>query len=485
MTEELAARDPAPKRKELNLSLILRDIRIHLYEILCVAIAAGLLAAVFFARNNKPTYTAQMTYVVTRAGTNNTVYENLSSASETANTLSQIASSSQFRSIIVKNTGGDVRGSISGEYVEYTNLFILRVKASTPMDAYNTILKVMDNNQVFLDYLAKDVRLGVLVSPSVPTEPDEQYSVGTRALYVGLGVLAALFVLTGVISWRKDTVQKGSDVEKRLHTHLLGTICHENKYKTFRARIEQKHMSMLITRPTVSFPYAEGYHKAARRVINFMKVRDAKSLLITSVNENEGKSTAAANLALAMAAGGKKVLLVDLDLRKPSLYKVFDVEDDVAIEELGALLCGEPVHGSPIRMLSEEKLYVIFNTVAYSQSAEILSNGRLKMMLDYLCDQFDYILLDTPPMNVVADAEVIAGFADASMMVVREHQTAAPAIQAALDALRDSHARPVGCLINDAYGSVSEGVGGYQYGYDYGYRYDKGYGRYYGRYDKT
>lgn len=485
MTEELAARDPSQKGKELNFSLVLRDVRIHLYEILCVAIAVGLLASIYLARRYSPTYTAQMTYVVTRAGTNNTVYENLSSASETASTLSQIASSAQFRSIIAKNTGGAVQGSISGEYVEYTNLFILRVKASSPMDAYNTILKVMDNNQVFLDYLAKDVRLDVLVSPSVPTEPDARYSMGARALYVGLGVMAALIVLTGVISWQKDTVQKGSDVEERLHIHLLGSICHENKYKTLRARIEQKHMSMLITRPTVSFPYAEGYHKAARRVMNFMKGREARSLLITSVNENEGKSTVAANLALAIAAGGKKVLLVDLDLRKPSLYKVFDVENDVEIEELGALLCGEPVHGSPIRMLSEEQLFVIFNTRAYTQSAEILSNGRLKMMLDYLRDKFDYILLDTPPMNVVADAEVIAGYADASMMVVREHQTAASAIQAALDTLRDSHAHPIGCMINDAYGSVSEGVGGYQYGYDYGYRYDKGYGRYYGRYDKT
>jgi Mrp family chromosome partitioning ATPase len=85
-------------------------------------------------------------------------------------------------------------------------------------------------------------------------------------------------------------------------------------------------------------------------------------------------------------------------------------------------------------------------------------------------------------MQTVADAEVVAGAAEASLLVIREHQTPVPAILEALDSLRDSNAKPICCVLNDSYGDIGASLGGYQYGSDYGYRYGKGYGKYYGRY---
>ena len=85
-------------------------------------------------------------------------------------------------------------------------------------------------------------------------------------------------------------------------------------------------------------------------------------------------------------------------------------------------------------------------------------------------------------MSIVADAEVIANYADASMVVVREHASQARAVNEVLDTLRDSKAHPIGCVLNDTHTGVTAALGGYQYGSDYGYRYGSGYGRYYGRY---
>ena len=203
--------------------------------------------------------------------------------------------------------------------------------------------------------------------------------------------------------------------------------------------------------------------------------------MVTSVMENEGKSTVISNLALSLSAAGRKVLLMDLDMRKPSLYKIFEVED-TNIDTLGKVLMGESGTGDLVQVLSKEHLCVIFNTKEYSISTELLSGERLKVLLEYLKGRFDYILIDTPPMQSVADAEVIAGVADASLMVIREHQVPVPAILEALDSLRDSHAQPIGCVLNDSYGDIGESLGGYQYGSDYGYRYGRGYGKYYGRY---
>lgn len=203
--------------------------------------------------------------------------------------------------------------------------------------------------------------------------------------------------------------------------------------------------------------------------------------MVTSVNENEGKSTIIANLALSLTAAGKNVLLIDLDMRKPSLYKIFEVENQ-EIDVLGKVLKGESDAENLIQVLSKEKLCVIFNTKEYSRSTELLSGERLKLLLNYLREKFDYILIDTPPMQTVADAEVIAGAAEASLVVVREHQTPVPAILEVLDSLRDSNAKPIGCVLNDSYGNIGQSLGGYQYGSDYGYRYGRGYGKYYGRY---
>ena len=238
---------------------------------------------------------------------------------------------------------------------------------------------------------------------------------------------------------------------------------------------------MLITHPTVSFPYTEGVHKLGRKVRNAMHKRHAKILLITSAGENEGKSTVAANLALSIAEHGKKVLLIDLDMRKPSLNKIFGVEEE-NIDDIGQFLIGKGTGDNLIRLLDQEKLHVILNTKEYSRSTEMLSNGRLEKLFQYLREHFDYILIDSSPMNIVADAEVIANYADASMVVVREHASAARAVNEVLDTLRDSHAKPIGCVLNDTHTGVTSALGGYQYGSDYGYRYGRGYGRYYGRY---
>ena len=469
---------------DADLNTILRDVRKSFYGVLCLAIAIGLLSYIVFLRRYSPSYTVETTYAVTSIGANNNVFENLNMASSIAYTFSQMASGREMREIVAADLGGSVGGSISASYVENTNLMIMRVRSGSPLQAFRIMQSAMNNIRVILDYLEQDVRLNVLVSPNVPEQPNNRQTAASQALKVFLGALALLLAAVVMFSYRKDTIRKGSDIQKKLGVRYLGSVCHEEKTQSLGAKLRHRQMSMLITRPTVSFSYTEGYHKICRKVMNSMKHHHAKTVMVTSVNENEGKSTVSANLALSMASEGKRVLLMDLDMRKPSLYKVFHVETDTAIREIGDFLQGRENNTPMIRLLEQEKLYVVFNTIIYPQSAELLSNGKLETLLAYLKENFDYIVIDTPPMNVVADAEVIAGIADLSIMVVREHQTSARAINDALDTLRDSKAVPAGCVLNDVQNSVSEHLGGYQYGSDYGYRYGKGYGRYYGRYER-
>ena len=169
---------------------------------------------------------------------------------------------------------------------------------------------------------------------------------------------------------------------------------------------------------------------------------------------------------------------MDLDLRNPSLYKVFDFSDE-PITALGDLLTGAETDAPLIEQLTNESLYYIFNTKSYNHSTEILTNGKLERLLALLREKFDFIIIDTPPMSMTADAEPLADLTDAYAVVVREHWTWAREIRDMLDTLQGCKAAPIGCIINDARNPVSTG-GGYGYGADYGGGY--GYGRYYGRY---
>lgn len=468
-----------PARRELNLGTMWRDIRRSLYAIVCLAVSAGLIAYIFFLKSQTPVYTVQATYVVTATGYNNSAIQNLNTANEVAYNFSKIVTSSEMASIIAKELGdGRVGGTISANIVEETNLLQLRVTSEDPRRAFLIIRSIMNNQKMILNYLSDRVRLSVLVSPDIPERAAGLADPAKRAVQATLIAAAALLALAALLSYLRDTIRSSKDIENKLDITCLGTIGHEEKARTRRKKTMQ---SMLITRPTVSFPYTESIHRISRKIRNRMHRDGSKILMVTSVTENEGKSTVISNLALSLSAAGKKVLLMDLDMRKPSLYKIFEVED-AQIDALGKVLMGESGTGDLVQVLSKERLNVIFNTKEYSRSTELLSGERLKVLLEYLKEQFDYILIDTPPMQTVADAEVIAGVADASLMVIREHQVPAAAILEALDSLRDSHARPIGCVLNDSYGDIGESLGGYQYGSDYGYRYGKGYGKYYGRY---
>ena len=466
--------------REINIDTILRDIRRNLFMIISLAIVAGLAAYIYFLRGYHPVYQVDMTYVVTASGGNNSAIENLYTAATTADNYSRILNSSEMRKVIAADMGTDsVPGAISASIVDQTNLLRVSVVAPSPRDAFRVITSVQRNNALIMSYLTENIRMSELVGPNVPQSPTAGPNAAKRALLVFAGVLAALLAAVAAISHLRDTIRSGADIESKLNSEYLGSLCHEDKQRNRRKKKSQQ--SMLITHPTVSFPYTEGVHKLGRKVRNAMHKRHAKILLITSAGENEGKSTVAANLALSLVEHGKKVLLMDLDMRKPSLNRIFDIEK-TEIDDIGKFLTGKSEGENLVRALSEEKLYVVFNTKEYSQSTEILSNGRLEKLFAYLKQNFDYILVDSSPMSIVADAEVIANYADASMVVVREHASQARAVNDVLDTLRDSKALPIGCVLNDTHTGVTAALGGYQYGSDYGYRYGSGYGRYYGRY---
>ncbi len=457
---------------DIDFYSIIKDVLKNWWLVLILAVSAALLSYVQVNRSYHPVYTIESTYAVTTRGRNNNVINNLNTAQDTASRLVQIINSPTLQAKVAEEMGTTgVQGEITSELVPETNLLMFRVTSSTPEMAFRILRSVMNNYSTLSDYLIGNAIMDVLIAPVIPTEPDDALAVRgpvTKAfLITALVVLLAL----ALVSYWKDTIRKPSDVGKKLDTRLLGTMCHEKKHKT--------KYSLLITNPMVSFRYVELVQKTCRKVLNRMEQKNVSTLLVTSYLENEGKSTVAANIALALAQTGKRVVLMDLDLRKPSQYKIFE-RNDLERDVLGNVLSGKPLKEDLIDYLEEKSLFAVLNTKEYSRSTEMLTTGKLETILEYLREAFDYVIIDTPPMAYVADTEEIANLADASLIVVREHIAVAKDINDMLDVLNGCRAVPIGCVFNDAHSSA--GMAGFRgYGYGKGYGYGYGYENYYGK----
>ncbi len=192
-----------------------------------------------------------------------------------------------------------------------------------------------------------------------------------------------------------------------------------------------------------------------------------KTLVVTSAAPGEGKTLTAANLAVTLAYDGLKVLLVDCDIRRPRIHGLFHVPRAPGLMEL-LTASGNPDAPPPaaIRQTSVARLSVLACGALPMNAANLLSSTRMRVLLSELQEQFDIIVLDTPPVLATADAGIVASLTDGVLLVVRAGTTDRNAAQRAYQQLANVGARVVGTVLNDPGGEVAK-EGDYYYPYDY------------------
>ena len=468
-------------RQSFNLYTVLKDILFDWVVIVLITISVGMMSFVGLSYLYKPSYTTSATMVVTNSGVNNNAYSNLRAASTTAENFSHLVNSSTMRRIVARDMGlDDFKGTAAAKYLEGSNLITITVKADTPGLSFRQMNAILENYpEVAKDFLG-NINITLISSPTVPRLPDIPFR---PAKWIALSMAIAFLVtiiFLGVLSTRRDTIRESDDVEDKLDTKLLGTIPYEEKNKGIRKKIRTRKQkeSILITNPVVSFEYVEAIRKLASRVLVRMEERKGKVILLTSLLENEGKSTVAANLALALSEEGKKILLIDTDFRNPALYKMLNMREEEFTGLAGALSAAESaaeIEGIELNVPGT-KLNVMLNKTAISKSLEKISHAVLRELIDRYKSKMDYIIIDSPPMGLVADAEEIATYSDGCILVVRQHMADSRDLNDALDALNGGHHRMLGCVFNNVHtrlmdlpGSVYTYNGGYRYGYKTGY----------------
>lgn len=455
---------------------LVTDILKNLWVIILGAVAAALLTYVVVSARYVPRYSTSATFAVASRSDSNP-WTNLASANEMAQTFERILKSNVMKKTLCQALGvSSIDAQINTQVLSETNLLILKVTDDTPKDAYDTIRAVMENYTSISFYMAGDLVMDVLEEPYIPTSPDNGLNPREDMKTAFIAAAAVMSVLFGLLSYLSNTIKLEEDIEKKLDARSLGVIPYENKYKTLREKVQHKKCALLVNHPLAGFNFVESYKKLATRVDYQMSKEGNKILVVTSVSEDEGKSTVAANLAITLAELGKKVLLVEGDLRRPSQFLIFGKNPDEKCE-IGEFLKG---NGQVKDILLESgipRLYLMIGRNCYSSSTELLQSGVLAKLLDACKRTMDYVVIDTPPAGLIGDAEVLASQADAVMVVTKQNFIHAEDINDVLDSFREHHSKVLGVVLNGARTIESTPVGGY-----YG-----GYGRYgkYGNYGKS
>lgn len=224
-----------------------------------------------------------------------------------------------------------------------------------------------------------------------------------------------------------------------------------------------------MNNPMSGFSFVEAYKKLATTVEYQMRKKNQKVLVVTSVSENEGKSTVAANLAITLAEQSKNVLLIDGDLRRPSQFLIFDVHPKKE-SEFGEYLRGKDNTGNIIHKSKVPGLCLVLGRNCYSSSTEMLRSNKLSKLIDISRKNVDYVIIDSPPAGLMGDAEALAEYADAVLVVAKQNYILAEDINDVLDSFREHHSDVLGVVLNGARSFSSLSVVGH-------------YGRY-GRYGK-
>ncbi|NLZ38424.1 MAG: CpsD/CapB family tyrosine-protein kinase [Firmicutes bacterium] len=223
----------------------------------------------------------------------------------------------------------------------------------------------------------------------------------------------------------------------------------------------EQYAERLITFRNPKSPVSEAF-RTVRTNIEFVDIdHKIKTILVTSSISSEGKSTIASNLGVAMAMSGKRVLIIDADLRNPTQHKCFNVRN---IRGLTNLLLDDTLLLEEVLIYpSQENLSLLTTGPLPPNPAELLGSERMRRFLTSLEDFFDLILIDAPPVLAVADASILGSYLDGVVLVTAAGEVPREQALLAKEQLMKVHAKILGVVLN----KVPVGSGGYYHYYYY------------------
>lgn len=405
----------------------------------------------------KPVYTAEATLSVSAAGSSNTS-NNASTASQLGKVFPYILTSSALNDIIASDLGMSyVPGSISVTNLEGTNFLTIQVKGSDPELAYKVLQSVITNYPEVAQHVVGRTQIEVIDDSGIPVSTGKTQALKSALISgAALGLALAVIILI-IASFAFRTVLTSDDLKAITNVTYLGTLPEYKKKK----RRHSDSDSISILKSGTRRDYLEAMRVVRTRLDRVITKRGTV-IVVTSSVPGEGKSTVSANLALSFAMQKKKVIIVDCDLRNPSLQQVLSFKGNYP--GLAKYLEGECSLNDTLVSFEEKGLFlrVLPGSVPEKEDhPELLRTGRMRKTVDALRKAADIVILDTPPSAMLADAEMVTAYADMAVYVVMCDYASRSFIQRGIKELAETGIQMGGVILNGGKDGVSGGYNSY------------------------
>lgn len=364
-------------------------------------------------------------------------------------------------------------GKVSDAPVQEKEYLSMSRQQEIQANLYLMLLQKREENNITLASTANNARVidEPLAGGQIYPQPSQTY---TMALGLGLIIPVGVIFLLGLLQFK---IKTRGDVERLTTLPIVGDIPFTDE-TTNGAIVVHENRNELM----------EEVFRSVRTNLQYMLEENQKVILFTSTTSEEGKSFTAGNLACSFAFMGKKVVIVGLDIRKPGLNKVFQISH----KEKGiSQYLADPEH-TDLRSLCKvstvsENLYILPGGTIPPNPTELVARKSLDRAIEILKQHFDYVILDTAPIGMVTDTQLVARVADLSVYVCRSNYTAKSEFKLVNELKKDGKLPHPCVLLNGIDMSLRENGSYYGYGkygkygkYGYGKKYGYGYGYGYG-----
>lgn len=341
---------------------------------------------------------------------------------------------------------------------------ILKREADTNRELYKGLLQRMKEAGVSAGITASNIQVvDQAENPIIPYRPNKKLNLMLAAvvgLFLGVGI--AFF-----FEYLDNTVKTSEDVEQIIHLPSFGMVPEISSERRRRLEKGASYPVELITHGHPKSMLSEAYRNIRTSILLSFSERPPKKILLTSPNPAEGKTTTVINTGIALAQTGVRVVVVDTDMRKPRVHKIFSEENEVGLSNF---LSGNADLGSILKKTGIPNLFFIPSGPIPPNPSELIGSTLFKSMMKCLEERFDHIVLDSPPTLGFADTTILSTFVDGVLFVVAGGRTPRETLERAKEILQQVNAKILGVVINRVDIRRSD------YGYYY-YRYHHYYGK--------
>ena len=431
--------------EEINIKEYFHYLKHYIFAFISIVILAVSGVIAYDMLIKKPVYQANTTVVIAKSdsidGTAVSLNE-VNASQKLANTYSEIAKSELVLNRVIDDlhlsmTSKELSKGVSIKPIEDTSIISINVKdqnATRSATIANSIAKVFAEEIAKIYKLDNVSQLSIAATPSAPSNNTMTRDIVLAVAIAVLGVAGFAFLRF----YLDDSVKHTDDIEKILGLPVAGNISKNDA--------KGKNANELVVARAPKSIVSENI-KSLRTNLQFTAVdRNLKTILVTSTNASEGKSFVSANLAISFAQAGKKVLIIDCDLRKGRLHKLFKMFNNAGLSDL--LADNVKNMGSYIRKTSVDKLDLITCGTYPPNPSELLASQRNKKVLAGLRSHYDIIVLDGAPVGGLADSVILSSLVDEVLIVTKDGATSRSDLAATRDALRKVDANIAGIVFN-------------------------------------